>query len=228
MAAHADDIGYGRQVLRDAGGELVTASVYLLAWLFSPWVSDEMLVALVAAVALQFFVLTPLLGVVTPRGFGGISLFLLGHGLLFALMAWIASEGGLHAPDWWAVALIQAPLVLRNLSRLSRPPDAPVHAVLEALGPFLLVIPMAVAAIVLSAVLPDLGLAGREIRFQKQPPLTAHELKFGLMAGFAYFAGYALARTALERLGGEMHRRGGLSPETIRRWREDYRRSRRR
>ena len=64
-------IGYWAQVRRDASGDLVTAAVYFGAYLAAPWLSDEVLVGLVVGVALQFFLLTPLLGVITAITEGG-------------------------------------------------------------------------------------------------------------------------------------------------------------
>ena len=218
--------GFGARVLHEAGGELATAATYLLAWLFSAWLSDAVLLALVVAVVLQFWIVTPLIGVITPRGARGIFWCVLAHGALFFLLWLIASAGGRDDPDWWAVALAQAPLLLRNLSRLWRPAHLPTIAWLEALGPVFLVLPVGLVTMALAAVLPDLGLAGRVMEFEQVAPVTSKELKFALMGGFAYFSMYAVARTAWQDLGGDEHRRADLDPATIRRWRDDYLRSR--
>lgn len=221
-------IGFWPQVWRENGGELVVSASYVLAWLFAPWLSDDALLAMLVAVALQFFMVTPLLGAVTPRGFRAIFWCLFGHAAMLFLIAWIASSGARHDPDWWAVLMVQAPLVVRNLERLRRPPDAPAFLWHEALGPWFLLIPVGLAAGLLAAVLPDLGLAGREITFQVQPPLQTEELKFGLMAGIAYFLIFSIARTGWTRLGGEPQRRKDVTPAMVRRWREEWLRSRRR
>lgn len=224
----ASGIGYWAQVRRDAGGDLVTAAVYFGAYLAAPWLSDEVLIGLVVGVALQFFLLTPLLGVITPRGFKRIFLAVLGHGVLFALLAWVASGGGQREPDWLACAFAQLPLVLRNLQRLRRPAHEDGYALLEALGPFLMLMPVVIATIVFSALLPDLGLADRTLRFDYLAPLPGKDLKFALIAGVVYFAGMGMARVAWERLGGGPHRRQDLDRATIQRWREEWNRSRRR
>lgn len=219
--------GFGWRVLREAGGELAVAASYLLAYLFSAWLSDETLLSLVVAVALQFWVFTALIGLVTPRGVRGITWCLVLHAALFVLLAWIASQGGRQAPSWWAVGLAQAPLVLRNLMRLARPPDVHSRWILEAVGPFFMLMPVGLATGLLVAVLPDLGLAGREITFTHMAPLTTHELKWGLLGGVVYFGAYAVARTFWEH-GADAFRREEVTPEMVRRWREEYTRSRRR
>jgi hypothetical protein len=226
MADATTTLGYWAQVRRDAAGDLVSAAVYFAAYLAAPWWSDAALTGLVVGVALQFFVLTPLLGAVTPRGPRRIALVVVAHGALFALLAWIASRGGQRAPDWVACALAQAPLVLRNLARLRRPEHQDGPWILEAIGPFLLLMPVIPVTVLLVAILPDLGLATRELRFDLLAPLPPHDLKFALLAGMVYFAGTGLARVAWERLGGEGMRRADVGPDTIRRWREEYRRSR--
>lgn len=147
---------------------------------------------------------------------------------MFFLITWIASSGARHAPDGWAVLMVQAPLLVRNLERLRRPAHEPVFLWHEAIGPWFLMIPVGLAAGLLAAVLPDLGLAGRLIEFQVQAPLATRELKFGLMAGVAYFSIYAIARTAWVRLGGELQRRQDVTPAMVRRWRDQWLRSRRR
>ncbi|HLS83540.1 MAG TPA: hypothetical protein VK016_02650 [Arenimonas sp.] len=191
---------FGRQVLRDAGGELAVAASYLLAWLFAPWLPDGVLLAMVVAAMLQVFFPAALLGAVTPRGARGIFWCLFGHLALFTLIVFVASAGGQTRPDWWAVGLVQGPLLLRNLMRLTRPPhEKPVYW-LEALGPLLLMMPAVLGGVVLDAVLPDLGLAGREIRFEHYAPLEAEHLKAALMIGFSYFSVYAVARTGWEQL----------------------------
>ncbi|KAA2284007.1 hypothetical protein [Arenimonas fontis] len=190
---------FRQQVLHTAGGELAVAASYLLAWLFAPWLPDGVLLALVVAVLLQLWFPAALLGAVTPRGFRGVFWCVFGHLAVFALMAYVASAGGRVMPDWWSLALAQGPLLLRNLLRLSRPAhEKPVYW-LEALGPLLLIIPAVLGGIVLDLLLPDLGLAGREIRFEHYAPLETGHLKFALMAGCSYFATYAVARTAWER-----------------------------
>ena len=220
--------GYWAQVRRDSGGDLVTAATYVGAYLFAPWLSDAVLTGLVVGIALQFFVLTPLIGVITPRGAKRILLCVLAHAALFALLAWVASGGGQREPDWLACAFAQAPLLLRNLSRLRRPAHEDGYALLEALGPFLMILPAGVVTMVLAAVLPDLGFAQRGLAFDHLAPLPGKDLKFALLAGFVYFGGMALARVAWERLGGQMHRRDTLDPATIRRWRDEWNRSRQR
>ena len=224
----ASGIGYWAQVRRDSGGDLVTAATYAGAYLFAPWLSDAVLTGLVVGIALQFFVLTPLIGVITPRGPRRIALCVLAHAALFALLAWIASGGGQREPDWLACAFAQSPLLLRNLSRLRRPAHEDGYALLEALGPFLMIMPAGVVTMMLAAVLPDLGFAQRGLVFDYLAPLPGKDLKFALLAGFVYFAGMALARVAWERLGGRMHRRDALDPATIRRWRDEWEKLRRR
>jgi hypothetical protein len=214
------------RLLREAGGELVVAATYVGAWLFAPWLPDRVLLALVVAVALQFFVVTMVVGAITPRGARGIAWSVVGHALVFALLLWVASAGGRQRPDLLAVALAHAPLLLRSVARRARPADEPPVMWLEMLGPFFLLMPVLAATVVLAAVLPDFGLAGRVLRFEHLAPLEPDQLKFALLGGAVYFALYAVARTAWESLGGELHRRGSLDPATIRRWREDYRRSR--
>ena len=224
----ASAIGYWAQVRRDAGGDLVTAATYAGAWLFAPWLSDAVLTGLVVGIALQFFVFTPLLGAITPRGFKRIALAVLGHGVLFALLAWIASGGGQRDPDWLACACAQSPLVLRNLQRLRRPAHEDGHALLEALGPFLMLMPVGILTMILASLLPDLGLAGRSLVFDYLAPLPGKDLKFALVAGVVFFGGMGLARVAWERLGGGPHRRQDLDRRTIERWRAEWIRSRRR
>ena len=224
--ANAETLGYWAQVRRDASGDLVTAGVYFGAYLAAPWLSDEVLVGLVVGVALQFFLLTPLLGVITPRGFKRIFLALLGHGVLFALLAWVSSGGGQRAPDWLGCGFAQLPLVLRNLQRLRRPAHEDGYALLEALGPFLMLMPVSIVTIVVSALLPDLGLANRTLVFDYLAPLPGKDLKFALIAGVVYFGGMGLARVAWERLGGGPYRRQDLDRKTIERWREEWNRSR--
>ncbi len=224
----ADGLGYWAQVRRDASGDLVTAATYFGAYLFAPWLSDALLTGLVVGIALQFFVLTPLIGVITPRGAKRIVLAVVAHALLFALLAWIASGNGQREPDWLACAFAQFPLVLRNLSRLRRPAHEDGYALLEALGPFLMLMPVGVVTIVLAAILPDLGLAARTLVFDYLAPLPGKDLKFALLAGTVYFGGMGLARVAWERLGGGLHRRQDLDRATIERWRDEWNRSRRR
>lgn len=224
----ASEIGYWAQVRRDSGGDLITAATYAGAYLFAPWLSDAVLTGLVVGIALQFFVLTPLIGVITPLGPKRIALCVIAHSALFALLAWIASGGGQREPDWLACAFAQSPLLLRNLSRLRRPAHEDGYALLEALGPFLMIMPAGVVTIVLAAVLPDLGFAQRGLAFDYLAPLPGKDLKFALLAGLVYFAGMALARVAWERLGGRMHRRDALDPATVRRWRDEWEKSRRR
>jgi hypothetical protein len=225
---NAVDIGFWRQVWRDAPGDLIVSASYVLAWLFAPWLSDGFLLAMVVAVLVQFFMFTPLLGVITPRGVRGIFWCAFGHAAVFALFAWIASSGGRHEPDWWAVAMVQAPLLARNLERLRRPPDEPVFPWVEARGPFLLLMPVGIVAGLLATVLPDLGLAERTITFRYLDPVGGEELKFTLMKGVAYFSVYAIARTAWSRLGGGLHRRKDIDANTVRRWRNQWLKSRQR
>ena len=221
------DLSVRKQLLRDNLGELLVAAQYLLAWAVAAWLSDELLLALVVGVGLQFFVVTMLLGAVVPRGAAGITVCFVGHALLFAFLAWVASAGGRQAPDLWAVALAQAPLVIRNLERLRRPARQGWFLFFEAIGPFLLLFPVIVAASLATAVLPDLGLAAREIRFTHLAPLPGKDIGFALVAGALYFAFYAVARTGLDRLGGNEHTRADLDPATIRKWRDEYLKSRR-
>ena len=221
-----DGIGVWRQVWRDAGGELAVAVAYLLAWLFCAWLPDAVVLGLMVGTALQFFVVTMVLGAITPRGFAGIAACVIGHGLLFALMAWIASADGRQAPDWLAVGLAQAPLLLRTLARRARPAYEPRFMLLEAIGPFFLLMPVLLLTAALLAVLPDTGLAPRTLTFRHFAPLDGEDIGFGLLGGAVYFALYGIARTAMERLGGDMHRRADLDLATIRKWREDYLRSR--
>jgi hypothetical protein len=219
----ARDERFGMRLLRGQGGDLAVAALYLLAWLFGAWLPDRILLPLVIAVGLQFFFVTMVLGAITPRGAGSIAACVVGHAALFALLAWISSAGGKQAPDWFAVAIVQAPLVVQNLQRLLRPGPG---WLLEALGPFVLAMPMIVVAAVLHALLPDPGLAAREIRFEFFAPLPGKDVAFALLAGATYFALGAVARTWLGVV--EEHRRAELDPATIRRWREDYEKSRRR
>jgi hypothetical protein len=51
---NAVDIGFWRQVWRDAPGDLIVSASYVLAWLFAPWLSDGFLLAMVVAVLRQF------------------------------------------------------------------------------------------------------------------------------------------------------------------------------
>lgn len=220
-----DDIGFRQRLLRDNGGELVLAAAYLLAWGFGAWLPERVLLGLVVGVALQFFVVTMLLGAITPRTPATIACCAAGHAALFAFLAWVASAGGRQAPDVLAVALAQAPLLIRNLERAWRPGAGPGF-LLEAIGPFLLLMPVIIATVVLAAVLPDAGLLSRELRFVHLAPLPGKEVEFALLAGATYFALGAVARTMWSQLGGDEHRRAGLDAATIRRWREDYERSR--
>lgn len=222
-----DDIGFGRQVLRDAGGELAVAATYLLAWLFCAWLPDAVLLGLMVGIGLQYFVVTVVLAAITPRGVVAIAVCVLGHAALFAFMVWVASAGGKQPPDLLAVSLAQAPLLLRTISRLWLPANTPRFMFMEAVGAWLLLMPVIIVTAVLIAVLPDSGLAPRELTFRHYPPLTAHDLGFGLLGGAVYFTLYALGRTWMQRLGGEEYIRADLSQATIRRWREDYLRSRR-
>lgn len=216
------------RLLHDAGGEFAVAAVYVGAWLFAPWLSDGALLALVVAVALQFFFVTMILGAITPRGARGIFWAAAGHGVLLALLWWVASGGARQPADWLAIATAQAPLLLRTLARRARPDGAPAVMWLEMLGPFFLLMPVVIVAVVLDAVTPLLGLAGRTLQFRHLAPLAPDQLKFILIAGAVYFAGYGVARTAWESLGGEEHRRADLDASTIARWRAEYLRSRRR
>lgn len=191
--------GFRQQVLHEAGGELAVAASYLLAWLFAPWLPDGVLLAMVVAVLLQLWFPAALLGAVTPRGARGIFWCVFGHLAIFALAVYVASAGGQVMPDWWALGLAQGPLLLRNLLRLRRPThEKPVYW-LEALGPLLLILPAVFGGVILDALLPDLGLAGREIRFEHYDPLETEHLKVALLAGFSYFVLYAVSRTAWER-----------------------------
>jgi hypothetical protein len=219
----ARDEAFGRRLLRDQGGDLAVAAAYLLAWGFGAWLPDRILLPLVIAVGLQFFVVTMALGAITPRGAGPIAACVVGHAALFALLAWISSAGGKSSPDWLAVAIVQAPLVVQNLQRLRRPGPG---WLLEAIGPFLLAMPVLVVAIALQALLPDPGLAAREIRFEHLAPLPGKDVAFALLAGATYFFLGAVARTWLGVV--EEHRRADLDPATIERWREEYERSRKR
>src|SRR5690606_39780164 len=90
---------FGRQVLRDAGGELAVAASYLLAWLFAPWLPDGVLLAMVVAAMLQVFFPAALLGAVTPRGARGIFWCLFGHLALFTLIVFVASAGGQRSEE---------------------------------------------------------------------------------------------------------------------------------
>lgn len=218
---------FWRRVLREGGSEFVVAATYLLAWLFSAWLSDEALLSLVVAVALQFWVFTAMMTLITPRGVRGITWCLVLHAALFMLLVWVASEGGKDEPSWWAVLTAQAPLIMRNLSRLARPPDRQARWTFELMGPFLIILPVGIVTAVLVAVLPDLGLSGRVITFDHLDPLTSHELKWGLLCGVVYFSVYAIARTLWEH-GGEAFRRADVNPAMVRRWRDQYLRSRRR
>ena len=96
---------------------------------------------------------------------------------------------------------------------------------LEALGPVFLVLPVGLVTGLLVAVLPDLGLVGRVITFDHMDPLTSHELKWGLMGGVVYFSVYAMSRTWWEG-NSDAFRRADVSPAMVRRWRDEYRRSR--
>lgn len=221
----SDDIGFRARLFRDNGGELVVAAAYLLAWGFGAWVPERVLLALVVGVGLQFFVVTMLLGAITPRTPATIVLCVAGHAALFGFLAWVASAGGRQSPDLLAVALAQAPLLLRNLERAWRPGTGPGF-LLEAIGPFLLLMPVLIATVVLAAVLPDAGLLSRELRFEHLAPLPGKDVEFALLAGAMTFGLGAVARTAWSQLGGDEHRRAGLDAATIRRWREDYERSR--
>jgi hypothetical protein len=150
----------------------------------------------------------------------------LGHAALFALLVWVASAGGKQPPDLLAIGLAQAPLVIRTISRLWLPQSTPRFMFMEAIGAWLLLMPVIIVTAVLIAILPDSGLAPRELTFRHYPPLTAHDLGFGLLGGAVYFTLYAVGRTLMQRLGGDEHARAELSQATIRRWREDYLRSR--
>lgn len=217
--------GFWTQLPREHGGDLAVAAVCLLAWTFGAWLPDRLLLALVVAVGLQFFVVTMILGAITPRGAGPIAACVAGHAALFGLLAWISAGGGKGAPDWLAVAIVQAPLVLQNLQRLAQPRGP--GFLLEAIGPFLLCIPVLIVAVVLDAVLPDPGLAAREPGFDHLAPLPGKDVAFALLAGAVYFVVGAIARTLWSRLGGEAQRRADLDPATIRRWKQDFARSRR-
>ena len=216
------------RLLHDAGGEFVVGAVYVAASLFAPWLSDRLLLALVVAVALQFFLVTMVVGAITPRGARGIFWSVVGHASILALMLWVASGGGRQRPDLVAVAMAQAPLVLRSLGRLARPPGDAAVMWLEMLGPIFLLIPVMLVTTLLAAILPDIGLAARVIRFEHLDSLEPEHIKYALVAGAVYFPMYGVARTAWESLGGDVHRRATLDPAEIRRWREAYARSRRR
>jgi hypothetical protein len=221
-----DETGFWQQVFHDAGGELAVAAVYLLAWLFCAWLPDTVLLGLMVGIGLQYFVVTVVLAAITPRGFVAITVCVLGHAALFALMLWAASAGGKQPPDLVAVALAQGPLLIRTISRLWLPKNTPRFMFMEAIGAWLLLMPVIIVTAVLIAILPDSGLAPREPTFRHYPPLTAHDLGFGLLGGAVYFTLYAVGRTLMQRLGGDEHARAELSQATIRRWREDYLRSR--
>jgi hypothetical protein len=211
------------RLLRDHGGELATAGAFALAWMFGAWLPDRVLLALVVAVALQFSVVTMALGAITPRTPGTIAIVVLGHAALFAGLAWIASAGGRQPPDLLACAIAQAPLVVRSIERGVRN-DVGTGFLLEALGPFLLLIPVLLAAAMLAAILPDTGLHARELRFAHLAPLPGKDIAFALLAGAVYFVFAALGRVWF---GEGEHRRAALDPAEIARWREDYQRSRR-
>jgi hypothetical protein len=223
-----DALRFRDRVLRDAGGELIVAVAYVGAYLLAPWLPDRVLLGLVVAVALQFFVVTMVVGAITPRSARGIVWSVVGHAAILALLLWVASAGGRQRPDLVAVAMAQAPLLLRALARRARPPDEPAIVWLEAVGPFFLLIPVIAVTAALAAILPDLGLAARTLHFRHLEPLAPTQLKFALLAGAVYFAMVAVARTAWESLGGETHRRATLDAGTVARWRADYERSRRR
>src|SRR5687768_6172458 len=125
------------RLLHDAGGELVVAAAYVGAYLFAPWLPDSLLLALVVAVAMQFFVVTVLVGAITPRGARAIVWCVVGHLAILALLLWVASAGGKQPPDLLAVGMAQLPLVLRNLGRLANP-GVRASFLLEAIGPFFL------------------------------------------------------------------------------------------
>jgi hypothetical protein len=218
--------GFWSQLLREHAGDLAVAAIYLLAWTFGAWLPDRTLLALVIAVGLQFFVVTMLVGAITPRGRGPIAACIAGHALLFAFFAWFSSGGGKGTPDWLAVAIVQAPLVVQNLQRLAQARSA--GFLLEAVGPFLLCIPVLIVAAALDAILPDTALVARELRFEHLAPLPGKDIAFALLAGAVYFAVGAIARTLWSRLGGDEHRRADVDPATIRRWRDEYERSRKR
>ena len=219
---------FRERLLRDAGGEFVVGAVYVAAYLFAPWLPDRLLLALIVAVALQFFLVTMVVGAITPRGVRGIVWSLVGHAAILALMLWVASGGGKQRPDLLAVAMAQAPLVLRSLGRLARPPGETAVMWLEMLGPIFLLMPVMLVTSILAAILPDLGLATRYLRFEHLDALEPEHIKYALIAGAVYFPLYGVARTAWESLGGDTHRRASLDPAQIRRWRQDYLRSRQR
>ena len=219
----AGDERFGMRLLRGQGGDVAVAALYGLAWLFGAWLPDRILLPLVIAVGLQFFVVTMALGAITPRGAGPIAACVAGHAALFALLAWISSAGGKSSPDWLAIAIVQAPLVVQNLQRLRRRGPG---WLIEALGPFVLAMPVLVVAAALHALLPDPGLAARAIRFEHLAPLPGKDVSFALLAGAVYFLLGAIARTWLGVV--EEHRRADLDAATIQRWREDYEKSRRR
>jgi hypothetical protein len=216
-----DDPGFPARLLRDQGGELAVAAMYALAWMFGAFLPDRVLLPLVIGVGLQFFFVTMVLGAITPRGAGPIAACVLGHAALFTFLAWIASAGGKQSPDWLAVAIVQAPLVVHNVQRLFH---RGAGWLIEALGPFVLAMPVLVVAAILHAVLPDPGLATRTIRFEHLAPLPGKDIAFALLAGATYFALGAIARTWLGVV--EEHRRAELDPATIERWRKDYEKSR--
>lgn len=210
------------RLLRDGAGDLVVAVTYVGAYLFAPWLSDSVLLALVVAVALQFFVVTMVVCAITPRGVRGVFWSVTGHLSILALLLWVASAGGQQRPDLLAVGMAQQPLVLRSLGRLARPPGREALWWLEAIGPFLLLMPVLAVTAALAAILPDLGLAARTLRFEHLAPLEPDQLKMALLGGAVYFSVYAVARTAWESLGGDEHRRADLDAATIARWRADY------
>ena len=214
---------FGERLLRDAGGEFIVAACYVAAYLFAPWLSERMLVMLIVAVALQFFLVTMVVSAITPRGARGIFWSVFGHALILLLLLWVSSGGGQERPDVVGVAMAQAPLVLRSLGRLSRPPGETASMWLEMLGPFFLLFPVLLVTVVLAAVLPDLGLAERTLRFRHLAPLEPDQVKTALIAGAVYFSFYGLGRTLMEALGGQMHSRADLDPATLRRWRREWR-----
>ena len=77
---------FGERLLRDAGGEFIVAACYVAAYLFAPWLSDRMLVMLIVAVALQFFLVTMVVSAITPRGARGIFWSVFGHALILLLL----------------------------------------------------------------------------------------------------------------------------------------------
>lgn len=224
MNASVDAPRFRDRLLRDAGGEFVVAAAYVGAYLFAPWLSDAALLALVVAVALQFFVVTMIVGAITPRGAAGIAWCVAGHAAILALLLWVASAGGRQSPDLVAVGMAQLPLVLRSVGRRSRRPGPGAFWLLEAIGPFFLLMLVLPVTIALAAVLPDLGLATRTLRFEHLAPLEPDQLKIALLGGAVYFSLYAVARTFWESLGGDGHRRADLDAATIARWRAEYER----